>query len=145
MTQNGYSLIELLISLSILSLLLIIPSVTLQSTFHSEQTEYIAYQIKEDLLLAQHIAITNGRTTSVYVDNQQNYYTIRFSTTEEYMRRAFQHDKIMFSAVTMGINDISFLPNGNPRKSGTIKVMIHDREFFYTIYLGKGRVYYREL
>ncbi|WP_100404792.1 competence type IV pilus minor pilin ComGD [Bacillus solitudinis] len=143
--QRGYTLIETLISLSIFSLLLTLPILFLHDFRKPYEVDYLAHQFKEDILLAQHIAMTHGRTTYIKVDLLSNDYVIRFSANDEYFKRPIINKIMQFSAVSMGVNDISFNPNGNPRKSGTIQVKIHDRVFHYTIYLGRGRVYYREV
>ncbi len=108
--EAGYSLIEMLIVLSIFSILLILPMTTFSSINKSYTHEYIAWQFKQDLMMAQHAAMTHGRITTVRINNSERTYTIRFSAFDPYVTRPFQNDDMRFQFISLGDSAISFLP-----------------------------------
>ncbi|TWI55993.1 competence type IV pilus minor pilin ComGD [Halalkalibacter nanhaiisediminis] len=145
-SEKGFTLIELLVTLSILSILLLLPIITLPnlaSTTH--QADLMAKQLKEDLLLAQQLAMSTGRQTYVRVDNQLQEYAIRFSFSEVYLKRTYLENGMSIEPNTLSISSISFLANGHPTHSGSFILRIDDIRYRYTIYLGKGMISYKKL
>ncbi|NEU29635.1 prepilin-type N-terminal cleavage/methylation domain-containing protein [bacterium LRH843] len=138
--EKGFTLLETLVALSILSILLLIPTITFPNlSAESKQAALIAKQVKDDLLLAQHVAMSTGRSVSVAFDDKQQTYTIRFHTNDIY--RTSAHKSILYERVNLG-STITFLGNGHPSQSGTFFLWIGDTRFRYTIYLGKGMISY---
>src|SRR5690625_263356 len=96
MDEKGFTLIETLIVLSILSILLLLPLFTFPTvTSTTHQAPFIANQLKEDILLAQQVALSTGKQTYVRMDNIREEYVIRHSVTDIYLKRKYA-EKDMF-------------------------------------------------
>ncbi|WEG15905.1 competence type IV pilus minor pilin ComGD [Alkalihalophilus pseudofirmus] len=144
-SQAGYTLTELLITLSILSMLVLLPIIYLPASMNTYKTKEIADQFKEDILLAQHIAMSRGETIIIRIMANQNQYQIMNLGGKVYFIRPFTVENMSFSSHSLPRIEIQFLDNGNPRFSGTMHLNIQKETYAYTILLGKGRVHYRKL
>lgn len=144
--EKGFTLLEMLVTLSIFSILLLLPLVTIpkmhSTYFHAAA---IAKQLKTDLLLAQQLALSTGREVQVRFDNANKEYVIRFSTVDVYMRRRYLNEEMFIELVTIDRPTLSFLANGHPSRVGTFILQVGAYRFRFTIYLGKGMIYYRSL
>lgn len=146
MNEKGFTLIETLIALSILSILLLLPMITLPNfSANSYEAPLSAKQLKEDLLLAQHLAMSTGRQTFVRIDNTNRKYVIRFSALDVYLERPYINEQMFIELVTLEQSSISFLENGHPSQSGSFILKMGDQHFRFTIYLGKGAISYTKL
>lgn len=145
-SETGFTLVELLVTLSILSILLLLPALTLPNlSSTSHQAAFTAKQLKEDLLLAQHLAMATGRQTYVRMDNQKLEYVIRYSVFDVYLERPYVGEEMFIETSSLGLSSISFLANGHPSQSGSFILQIGDIRYRYTIYLGKGMISYKKL
>ncbi|MED1601090.1 competence type IV pilus minor pilin ComGD [Alkalihalophilus marmarensis] len=142
-SQAGYTLTELLISLSIFSMLVLLPIIYLPTSMNTYKTKEIADQFKEDILLAQHLAMSHGEIVTIKFFGPQKEY--RIFGSKVYLVRPFADENMVFSSHNLPGIQIQFLENGNPRYSGTMHLDIQKEKYAYTILLGKGRVHYRKL
>ncbi|WZX99363.1 competence type IV pilus minor pilin ComGD [Bacillus sp. FSL W7-1360] len=138
--EDGFTLVELLISLLILSLVLLIPLSFFPNTIKTKEAFLAADKLRDDVRLAQHIAMSNGARIDLSFSDQQ----LTLTSEGEVIAQFSYPIPIVIEAVTMDFNEIAFLENGHPRQSGTWTVVIHGQTFVYTLQLGKGRVAYRE-
>ncbi|MDT8863030.1 competence type IV pilus minor pilin ComGD [Alkalihalobacillus sp. MEB130] len=146
LNESGYTLIEMLLTLSILSILLLISTITLPSlSSNNHEADLIAKQIKEQILLAQHVALTSGRDVTVRPDNNTKEFIIRYHTGDVYLVIPFQHPDMVFESNTLILSAIRFVANGHPRQTGSFLMHIGKNRYQYTIYIGKGMVSYRKM
>ncbi|WP_332697911.1 competence type IV pilus minor pilin ComGD [Halalkalibacter lacteus] len=144
--QSGYTLIELLVTLSILSIILLIPSIVLPNLSNSShEADLIAQQLKEEIQLAQHVAMSNGREVFVRLDNRTKECIIRFGIYEVYSITPFQHPDMAVETISLEPSSIAFLPNGHPKRSGSFLLCIGKHRYQYTVYLGKGMISYKKI
>jgi competence protein ComGD len=144
--QSGYTLIELLTTLSIFSIILLIPTIKLPTLSNSSyEADLIAQQVKEEIQLAQHVAMATGREIFVRFDNQKKESIIRFSIYEVYSITAYQHSDMLVETINLEPSKIAFLPNGHPKRSGSFLLRIGKHRYQYTIYLGKGMISYKKI
>ncbi|MDV2685109.1 competence type IV pilus minor pilin ComGD [Alkalihalophilus lindianensis] len=143
-SQSGHTLTELLVTLLILSILLLLPIIFLPNSWNSYKTEEVAKQFKEDLLLAQHLAMAHGRTIEVSINQTGKEYIIRGTSNDILLRRSFMDETMIFHSSSLPLTNIRFLYNGNPMYSGTMLLEVGGHTYRFTILLGKGRVDYRK-
>ncbi|MFC0470967.1 competence type IV pilus minor pilin ComGD [Halalkalibacter kiskunsagensis] len=144
--QSGYTLIELLVTLSTLSILLLIPAIMLPNLSNSShEADLVAQQLKEEIQLAQHVAMSTGRETFVRLDNNAKEFIIRFSIFEVYSITPYQHPDMLVETINLEPSAIAFLPNGHPKRSGSFLLRIGKHRYQYTVYLGKGMVSYKKI
>ncbi|GAE28443.1 hypothetical protein JCM9140_4668 [Halalkalibacter wakoensis JCM 9140] len=115
------------------------------TTITPQEAELIAKQVKEQLILAQHVAIAHNRNVHIRVDQDTKEFRIRFAIGGDYLVVPFQHSSMLFERMTIFPNSIYFLPNGHPGVSGSFSLRIGDHKYQYTVYLGKGMVAYRKM
>ncbi len=144
--EKGFTLVETIITLSILSILLLLPFISFPSTLTNDsQAALTAKQLKEDLLLAQHVAMSTGKQTFFRIDNAKKEYVIRFTITDIYLERAYSSEDMFIELITLEQSSLSFLANGHPSRSGSFILHVGDSRYRFTIYLGKGMIHYRKL
>ncbi|WP_332632348.1 competence type IV pilus minor pilin ComGD [Halalkalibacter flavus] len=145
-SSKGYTLIELLITLTILSFILLIPIIKLSNpSSNDHEADLIAKQIKEQILLAQHVAIANGRRVFIRMNNDTKEFSIRYNSFDDYLVIPYQHSDMLFESQTLSLSSVYFHTNGHPGTSGTFQLRIGQNRYRYTIYLGKGMVSYTKM
>ncbi|KHF38085.1 competence type IV pilus minor pilin ComGD [Halalkalibacter okhensis] len=145
-SNQGYTLIELLITLSILTIILLIPTFKpTDSSPVNHEADLIAQQIKEQIILAQHVAIANGRRVFIRTDNDTKQFFIRFHNFDDYLIIPYQHPDMLFESQTLSLSSIYFHTNGHPGASGTFRLRIGLNSYRFTIYIGKGMVSYTKM
>ncbi|MFC0561653.1 competence type IV pilus minor pilin ComGD [Halalkalibacter alkalisediminis] len=145
-SNSGYTLIELLITLSLLSILISLPLVNfpkLHAT--SQEADIIAKQVQDTLILAQQVAMSTGRATQIRADNSMKELTIRFAPYDDYSVTPYQHPDMTLELLTISPSSIAFLANGHPSRSGTFLLRIGSHRYRFTVYLGKGMITYTKL
>ncbi|MCL7749866.1 GspH/FimT family protein [Halalkalibacter sp. MEB205] len=136
----------MLITLSILSFILLIPIIKLSNPSSNDyEADLIAKQIKEQILLAQHVAIANGRRVFIRMNNDTKEFSIRYNSFNDYLVIPYQHSDMVFESQTLSLTSIYFHTNGHPGASGTFQLRIGKNRYRYTIYLGKGMVSYTKM
>ncbi|ARK31432.1 prepilin-type N-terminal cleavage/methylation domain-containing protein [Halalkalibacter krulwichiae] len=147
LNSSGYTLIELLLTLSLLSILISLPLISLPKL--NEPTQYeadlIAKQIHEQFLAAQQVAMSTGKRIYIRTDNDRKLFLIRYHALEDYMVIPYQFDNMYFETITLFPNDVSYLANGHPSRSGSFFLVIGQYRYRFTIYLGKGMISYKRL
>ncbi|WP_100373468.1 competence type IV pilus minor pilin ComGD [Bacillus sp. FJAT-45037] len=144
-SQSGHTLFELLLTLSILSILLLLPLISFQFNVKDYTHEQIADQFLQDVLLAQHLAISSGSQVRLRIESSTNEYRVQSFAGELLVTRPFPVENMYFETSSLPNNSIIFLSNGNPRYSGTMFLYVGDDKYGYTVTLGKGRVNYRKI
>jgi len=140
--SSGFTLIELMIVLLMLSIMITIGGAFAYKSI--EQNNEIAFksQLKKDLLNAQLTAITSGEQVFVnFYPFSQTYY-IQLSTmgTENLLVKRELPSTIEFLE-TSTLSSFRFLPSGSTSTFGVIRFNTIDGPFSIHYYLGKGRFY----
>ncbi|NMH74401.1 type II secretion system protein [Bacillus sp. RO2] len=141
-TNGGYTLLESLLVISIISVLLSVTVLTLSSTQESYIGEHFNEQLSNDLLFAQQYALSSKNSVYIVFTPSENYYRIRQGTFQinELVVREY-HSSIRIDTRTMG-QRITYLGNGSINKSGAIAIYVDEKELYqYVFTLGKGRFY----
>ncbi|KGA95910.1 hypothetical protein AJ85_09485 [Alkalihalobacillus alcalophilus ATCC 27647 = CGMCC 1.3604] len=145
-SSTGFTLIELLLVLSIISILLFVPLLFTKSFQYEPSPEQVAESLREDLLLAQHIAMSKGSHINFVIDNLTKKYVIRYGAFDTIVEKPYaREDMSIYFFSTINNNNISFNRNGHPRISGSFRLEVGGERFIFTIYLGKGWVEYKKM
>ena len=138
--HNGFSLVEVLLALSISSFMLVIVSNCLYQQYESLQFQQFKRQLDQDLFYIQQVAITQTDNLYVSIDAYRNKYYIRRLPrgTTLYERQLPASWKIETS--TLGYM-VQFNELGNIRKPGSMIIRMLRKKYRVTCPFGKGRCY----
>ncbi|KYG30988.1 competence type IV pilus minor pilin ComGD [Alkalihalobacillus trypoxylicola] len=142
--NKGFTLVETLMVLVIMTILLLIPSILFKSFNPTPSADEVASHFKEVILLTQHVAMTHGHHNHLFIDNRTKKFMIRFSFYDLYLEIPFPREDMAFSFGSLGNQSIGFTRTGNPRNSGTLRLLIDNQVYYFTVHLGKGRVSYEK-
>ncbi|NWQ40009.1 type II secretion system protein [Bacillus sp. EB106-08-02-XG196] len=139
--QNGFTLIE---SLIVLSIFLIISSITVFSIkpqYQIATTKSFISQLKADLFYGQQYAIANQTEVSViFIENEHTY--VIAAGVNSIVERNYS------PRVTVGQGTIplyfKYNRNGNVDRFGTIFIRTPQEDYKLTLLIGKGRFYVLE-
>ncbi len=138
-TNEGFTFIELLFTLLLLSLFLSLPIFYFQSQDKTIQKQTIE-QFKHDLVYAQHVAMIEGKVATVRFEDN----TLILFVDQKEKRRVVYPTNVEIEPVTIKLEDVSFLANGHPRKSGSWDVRTEHFHVRFTVQIGKGHIVYRQ-
>ncbi|MDN4525304.1 competence type IV pilus minor pilin ComGD [Fictibacillus fluitans] len=139
---NGYSLIELLIVLSISSILLGVTAVSLQSFYKSREVHFFLDQLKKDLYYTQRQAVMQQKVVFLHIDPGQHKYMIG-SGLSIYKEIKYA-DQVLVESFTMTMK-INYTKNGTISSSGTLLIKTEAGKYRLVFLLGKGRFYVEKM
>jgi competence protein ComGD len=143
-SEKGFTLIEMLLVLLIVSMLSGIAYVNLIPLYEKKKIEQFFEQLNEDILFMQELAISTNKRTNLQWFPQSHRYIIQ-QTYEEgpvlvrYYDRGIQADLHTFP------NIMTYTGSGNINRGGTIYVYYKQKAYKIVFQLGKGRFYYNEM
>lgn len=135
--MDGFTLMETLISLSILLLLLVITAPFIFQQFDRFQVKQFLHLFESDVLFAQNNAIGGVGRTSVYFD--QEYYIV-LDGQYKLIERTYPKD-VSVRATT---RRITFNASGNIIDPKTINIDHLEKRYQIVFPFGKGRFYVKE-
>ncbi|NLW40191.1 MAG: prepilin-type N-terminal cleavage/methylation domain-containing protein [Tissierellia bacterium] len=142
--NRGVTFIELIIVISILSLLLIIP--VLKSSYlvnYKERQELMEF--KKDLNFARNRAIVESKLYGVQIRPDKTYLIIKYDRNPEIIKRKELDSALRIKSTNIGGNEVVFTYSGTPKEAGTIFLENQKgREIKITITpaTGKINIYY---
>lgn len=142
MNEQGYTLLEMLIVLTLLSVLTVLPVLTFSNVRESHESQYVSWQLKQDFILAQQVAMARGETIDVRPSAKS--YQLRLLNGETYLERPFASSDMQIRPLTLTGPFVAFNRVGNPRYAGTIQLRTNRQYYVYTLHLGKGRIRYAQ-
>lgn len=140
MNEQGYTLIEMLITLTLLTVLTVLPLITFSNVREYHESEYVSWQLKQDFVLAQQLAMARGET--IVVQPLTNAYQIRLFNWDSYLIRPYATSDMQIRPLSLTGSSVIFNRNGNPRYAGTVLLRTNQQQYVYTLHLGKGRIRY---
>ncbi|WP_100331552.1 competence type IV pilus minor pilin ComGD [Bacillus xiapuensis] len=142
-SQKGFSMLEIMLMLVIMLVLLAAAIIPLPKQMDRLDKKLFLYQLQADLYWAKSYAITKQETVNLQFLPIEKSYRIR---TLSASRKMLVKRKLPASIrhVNGSLDNISFLPNGNANRFGTI-LFFHKEEYFSIVcQIGKGRFYVKE-
>lgn len=139
-SEQGFTLLETLLVLSIVIVITSIPILKLAPLYQQQKTQHFLEQLEDDLLYAQLYALSNSATVRVYFYYQQSTYRVIVgSTNQPILTRSYDKD-IKIDPFTLG-STVTFRSNGNVSNAGTIRITIQEARYNLVFMIGKGRFY----
>lgn len=133
LNEEGFTLLENLLVLSLASILLIAVFTTLPPVYGNTAVQQAAWQLKNDMMLAQQAAISRQQRTKILF--QQNEYQLVIGDTV--IERPYATG---LSIKPQTLKDhLDFNEKGHPNAGGKIRVK-GNTAYDITVYLGSGRV-----
>jgi len=142
-SAKGFSLIEMLIVLLILSVVLLLTVPPLQHQTKSMEMDYFLKELEQDLYFYQMTAITNGRTVRFIFSTESSSYRVLEGITVIHEREG--PSGLTYIPRSLKLNELRFLPNGQIFKAGKIEISFGDKRYNLVFHLIRGRFYFDEL
>ncbi|NJP37656.1 hypothetical protein HCN83_08660 [Bacillus luteus] len=127
-TMAGLALISVFVSIGVL---------TVEHTVFQLNKERVIHELRTDLLKAQHHAVYTGKEVNVRF-SPDGAYQIRSSSG---ILAEKNHQGVSFQRLTLGLHEVAFLPNGNIRKFGQLRMEIDGDGYRIVFMIGGGRFY----
>lgn len=143
MNENGFTLIE---SLLVLSIFLIITSVTafsMKPQYEMIESKAFINQLQADLFYGQQYAISHQHELTVMIIPDQHYYYVRNSITWPPFVLRYYSNNVKVSQGTLPLT-FKFNASGFVNKSGYFKIQCGSKHYRLTVLLGQGRFYVTE-
>jgi competence protein ComGD len=134
--NNGFTLIEMMIVLCILTAVTSIVFVSYQSLHERQQTERFFEQLKKDLYFAQQTAMIENTGIQVLFDQKNDNYKVTKSTIP-ILERSYDSD-ILIESGSLGLK-VVYLSSGNISEPGTINIKTGGDTYDLVFQLGRGR------
>lgn len=135
MKQHGFTLLETLIVLFILSTILVITNVAVTKSSALFIDERTVHQIELDIFWMQTTAQQQRTTSNVYILGTHHYeLKHNFKTISRMLP-----EPTVLQVGTVDAN-IQYGINGNPRTIGSFRYQGLQREYQFMIHFGRGRV-----
>ncbi|WP_054709201.1 competence type IV pilus minor pilin ComGD [Bacillus sp. JCM 19041] len=139
--NKGFTLTEILFSLSLLSILLLLPTFFLTPSHNITDEKAAIEKLRNDLVFAQHLSMSQGKKVTVLFEHNE---LILFYGGREQLRFDYPI-AITANPITMDISEVAFLSNGHPQKTGSWNISTDHMHVRFSVQIGKGRIVYREL
>lgn len=139
--QSGFTLVELLLVLSILSMLILLSTPLNISSIKKHQDMQFLETFQFDVLYIQNLSTVKANNTRISIKFDNDSYSILSTVdgkTETFAVRDYPEG---WEVDTRSITDISFNSTGSIRQPGNIKMTSQNETYIIVFPLGKGRGY----
>ncbi|AKS38897.1 competence protein comGD [Anoxybacillus gonensis] len=145
MNERGFTLIEMLIVLFVVTSIMSFTVPPLQHVLAERQLQYFLEQFQNDMLYAQQYAISRKKTVAIIFSFDTCRYQVKEGGTfgKELFARSFP-SPFQFQMATLS-PPLYYYPNGNVNKAGTLLVAYGSKKYKIVFQLGKGRLYAQKL
>jgi competence protein ComGD len=138
--QEGFTLIESLLVLSVFIIISSITAFTLKPQYLTIDDEAFLSQLQTDLLYAQQYAISHQHEVTVIFMSDQNKYNIYMRTDlPNIIERNYSTNLTVYGGSLPLF--FKFLPDGNVNKFGSFYIKSSKKNYRFTVLIGKGRFY----
>ncbi|KLL00659.1 competence protein ComGD [Bacillus pumilus] len=137
--EKGFTLIEQLMILLVLSILLSIIGVKIPNLIVSAEAKRQVNIMKQDLQLASYTAFVKKTRVHVEIQPPHVSYQVIDQKSNEVIA-SYQHKKGSIKTSTFS-QGIYFNENGHPSSGGSLIVEFDSQTYKLTIYLGSGRIH----
>ena len=143
-SQEGYTFVEMLLVLLLVSTITSVSILQLEPLVDSKKIDHFFDQFENDILFAQQYAISHSESIKViFYEGQPTYRIILNGFGEPLLERTY--DKRFNINPTTLNSSVVFRGSGNIKNPGTMLVTYKERTFKVVFLLGKGRFYVTEL
>ncbi|WNB93558.1 competence type IV pilus minor pilin ComGD [Bacillus sp. NEB1478] len=135
--QYGFSLIEMMIVLLIISIMVTIAFPKFDAFQKNRKTEYFIASFQKDLLHIQQRAILEGSTYRLIINNENHFYEIRGYKSGQPVKKYFP-EFITFVTYSMSLI-IQYNQFGNINRAGTLYINSGNQTYKMVFQIGKGK------
>ncbi|MCD8508730.1 MAG: prepilin-type N-terminal cleavage/methylation domain-containing protein [Bacillus sp. (in: Bacteria)] len=138
-TQKGYTLIETLLVLLLITSLLLISIPNFEQSIHNKNIDYFFEQLEKDLYESQMKAMSEGIIVRVIFSSTHNNYTVREGTVTTKTRHFPKG--LTVGRGSLELTNLRYLPNGNISFAGSIIFRYKEDTYMLVFQLVRGRFY----
>lgn len=143
--QDGFTFLESLLVLSIVTVIISISIVKLSPVKERQIMTHFIQQLRDDLLYAQQYAMSSNQSVRVIFFPSDYYYRIVGTKTPTELVNRKYDPAIEIRSWTIG-NTITFTRTGTISSSGTYAISYKGRERYSLVFqIGFGRFYVQKL
>lgn len=143
--QAGYTLVEMLIVLTILLMVITITSVSFKPFFQQLEIKYFFKQLQLDIAYSQMYAMGNYKDAFIRFYPEDNRYVI---SPNGYYQKSLV-DRTYSSNIKIELKTLPtkvvFRRDGNIEMAGMMHVFHHDDAYKFVFLFGKGQTYVEKL
>lgn len=144
-TEKGFTLIEMMMVLFIITAATGIALVSFQSLHESRQTEHFLEQLKKDLYLAQEYAMSHNKKVHLTFSHADHLYTIKAQWRDSpILTNNYDNSIAVKNDYNMGLIVTFVKGSGNISKIGKLKIQTPQGVYLIVFHPGKGRFYIEE-
>lgn len=140
---NGFTLLEVLIVLMLLSVVMMISVPVYRSGSDAIELNYFLKELEQDLYYYQMLATTNGRGIRFIFSAERPAYTVLEGVRVLEEREG--PEGLRFEVRTLGLSELRFLPGGGVQRSGSIGIVYQESHYRLTFHLIRGRFYFEKM
>lgn len=137
--SEGFTLVELLLVLSIITLLIVFPMFQFRKIEEEQKLVLFLQMLQNDIFLAQRNAAVHQLPTRIIFLN--GLYVIEDNLLNPPLLRRTYHSDLIITYLSLK-PPLRFNHDGNISSSGTISISYKNRKYIVTFYLGSGRFTY---
>lgn len=136
--NNGFTLIEVLIVLTVVIILGSIVWSNSSKIYERKVMDQFLRQLQHDLLFVQQYAMVHQKTVYIYWYPNQSYYEAELTALDGDLFERKYDSAIQVKSMTMKF-PITYKPNGSIERGGTIYIQNQDEAYKLIFSIGKGR------
>ncbi|UTR09441.1 prepilin-type N-terminal cleavage/methylation domain-containing protein [Evansella sp. LMS18] len=143
LNESGYTLIEMLLVLVLLSSVLLIAFPVFGGAAEAKSLEYFFEQLELDLYESQMSAMSEGITVRVVFSPENGTYRIRHGVRT--VKTRYFPSGLSVASGTLDYNELLFMPGGTVSKSGSL-IFNHRKDSYLLMFqFVRGRFYIEKL
>lgn len=136
---EGFTFIELLLVLSIITLLIVFPIIQVRKIEEEQKLILFLQMLQNDIFLAQRNAAVHQLPTRIIFSN--GCYVIEDNLLNPPILKRTYDSELIITYITLKA-PLRFNQDGNISSSGTITIKYKNSKYIVTFYLGSGRFTY---
>ncbi|MGM9987115.1 MAG: competence type IV pilus minor pilin ComGD [Bacillaceae bacterium] len=142
--EKGFTLVEMLVVLSIVALCCTIPAALFVKRLGDVKLEQFLEQLEGDIYYIQQLSMSSQSVTTITFDTNKHVYKITGRRQYRPLEQKAYPKEIRVLAGTLPSAEIKFLSTGNISQVGTMEFWYGKRKVKMTFQMGKGRFYVHE-
>ncbi len=142
-TNAGFTLIEMLLVLTIISVCMLLTIASSQTYAEGRKLDYLVRQFREDVLYGQYFAMTRKKSVYIAFYDRDTHVEYAIYDTSIYGKALISRilpEGVTFSLGTLG-QLLYYNSTGNINKSGTMFIESGHHKYKVVFLLGRGRFY----
>ncbi|MFT8319435.1 MAG: competence type IV pilus minor pilin ComGD [Bacillus sp. (in: firmicutes)] len=142
--EKGFTLIEMFVSLSIFLILISLSLLLFRPQQAAVKEKMFFATLQSDLFYAQSYALSHQMKLNVYIYPKEKRYYIRGDQQTGIIVDRYYDESVIINKDLTTIS-FSIVASGNVTKFATYYLSIEDRQYTFTVQIGKGRFYVTKL